>query len=243
MLIMGLQMFCLLYYVPFYLESVKDFSPTITGLALMPCTGALILVSVIVGRLITRFGRYQWAIWLGWAITITGNGLYILLDVDIRVYALELAFVVVGIGHGLILISLTCSVQAMADSRNVAYAVAMFAFVRTFGMCIGVAIGGAIFQNELEKHLVDLHLPAGVSDDAENFVSTRLKALPKDSAEYHAYTMAYADSFKVLFGILTGIAGLTGILSLLIKEYTMDKDLDSEHVLRRAKEESSPEAN
>ena len=227
-------MFCELYYIPFYLESVKDYSPTITGVALMPLTGALLPTSVIVGRLMTRSGRYLWAVWLGWAVTVAGSGLLILLDLDIRVYAWILVFVVVGLGHGLILMSLNFSVQAMADTQNVGYAAAMYTFTRTFGMCIGVAVGGAVFQNEFKKHLGELQLPTQAADDAQGFL-VGLKALPRISPEYQAYILAYAEAFKVVFEVLTAVAGLAALLSLLIKEYTMDKKLDSEHVLHREK--------
>lgn len=227
-------MFCELYYIPFYFETVKDYSPTITGVALMPLTGTVLPTCVLVGRLMTRSGRYRWAVWLGWAVTIAGSGLLILLDVDIRVYAWVLVFVVVGLGHGLILISLNFSAQAMADTQNVGYAAAMYTFTRTFGMCIGVAIGGVVFQNEFKKHLGELQLPTQVADDAQGFMIS-LKALPRNSSEYQAYILAYADAFKVVFEVLTAVAGLGAILSLLIKEYTMDKKLDSEHVLRREK--------
>ncbi|KAL8836760.1 MAG: hypothetical protein Q9170_002789 [Blastenia crenularia] len=237
-----LPMFCELYYIPFYLESVKDFSPTTTGVALMPLTGALLPTSVIVGRLMTKLGRYRWAIWLGWAVSITGTGLLILLDTSIQTYAWILIFVVVGLGHGLILMSYNFSVQAMADSRNVAYAAGMYTFARTLGMCIGVAVGGAVFQNELKEHLRELQLPAVVANDAENFV-VRLHDFPKASVQYQAFILAYANSFKVVFEVLTALAGLAALLSLFIKEYTMDKELDSEHILRQEKQPSSPEAN
>ena len=179
-------MFCELYYLPFYLESVEDYGPTITGVAMMPLTGALLPTSVIVGRLMTRFSRFRWAIWLGWAVTAAGTGLLILINVDIRTYAWVLIFVVVGFGHGLILMSLNFSVQAMADAQNVAYAAAMYTFTRTFGMCLGVAVGGAVFQNELKNFFGDLHLPTGIANDAESFVVS-LKTLPKNSAQYQAY--------------------------------------------------------
>ncbi len=207
---------------------------------MIPVTGAMLPISIIVGRLMTKFGRYRWAIWLGWTITIAGTGLLILLDVDIRVYAWVLIFIVVGLGHGLILMSLNFSVQAMADTRDVAYAAAMYTFTRTFGMCIGVAVGGTVFQNELRKHLGELHLPTKVANDAEGFVAT-LKALPQASVQYQAYILAYADSFKVVFEALTVVAGLAALLSLFIKEHTMDRELDSEHVLRQEKEPSASE--
>ena len=234
-------MFCELYYIPFYLESVKNYSPTITGVALIPITGSLLPTSVVVGRLMTRFGRYRWAIWLGWAMTIASTGLLILLDVDIRVYAWVLVFIALGLGHGLILMSLNFSIQAMADNPNVAYAAAMYTFTRTFGMCIGVAVGGAVFQNELKNQLGKLHLPTEVANDAESFIAN-LRAFPKTSVQYQSYILAYTNAFKLVFEVLTAIAGLAGILGLLIKEYSMDKELDSEHVLRLENEPSKPES-
>ena len=43
--------------------------------------------------------------------------------------------------------SLNFSIQAIA------YAAAMYTFTRTFGICIGVAVGGSVFQNELQNIL------------------------------------------------------------------------------------------
>ncbi|KAL9042005.1 MAG: hypothetical protein Q9180_000901 [Flavoplaca navasiana] len=239
-MLQGLLMFCELYYIPFYFESVKDYSPTITGLALLPLTGAMLPTSVVIGRLMSRFGCYRWAIWLGWVTAITGTGLLILLSVDTRVFTWVVIFLVVGLGHGLILMSLNFSVQAMAHTQNVAYAAAMYTFTRTFGMCIGVAVGGTVFQNELKKQLDDLQLPTAVAKDAEKFVAT-LKALPQASEEYQYYILAYAESFKVVFVVLTALTGLAGLLSLLIKEHTMDRVLDSEHTLRQRQHLDKPE--
>lgn len=232
-------MFCELYYIPFYFESVKSYSPTVTGLALMPLTVALLPTSVVIGRLMTKFGTFRWAIWLGWFLTILGTGLLILLDTNIKTYAWVLIFLIVGVGHGLILTSLNFSIQAMADVRDVAYATAMYAFQRTFGMCIGVAVGGAVFQNQLRAHLAKLQLPTEVANNAEDFVQV-LKTLPRDGSERGAFTLAYAQAFENVFEVLTGIAGLAGLLSLFIREFTMDKGLGSDHVLRNRKERMDP---
>lgn len=227
-------MFCQLYYVPNYFESVKGNNPTITGVSLPPYSITMVPTRVIIGRLMTRFGRFRWAIWFGWLVTLLGTGLLILLDINTRVYAWVLIFVVLGIGNGLILLYLNFGIQAMADTRNVAYAAAMYTFVRTFGMCLGVAVGGAVFQNELEKHLVEYSLPGAkaIANNGEGFVAT-LNALPKDSVQPAAYISAYACTFRKVFEVLTAIAGFAGVLSLLIKEYSMDIELDSEHILRQ----------
>lgn len=211
---------------------------------MMPITGALLPSSVIVGRLMAKFGHFRWAVWSGWAITTTGTGLLILLDADLKAQGWALIFVVVGLGHGFVLMSLNVAIQAMADIRYVADAAAMYTFSRTFGMCIGVAIGGTVFQNRLSEHLSDRQLPTAVAKNAEGF-SERLKELPRSSTEYQEYISAYAEGFRNVFQVLTAVAGLAGLLSLFIKRYSMDKDLGSEHILQRGmkKQEESTEAN
>jgi hypothetical protein len=226
-----LKLFCELYYIPLFLETIKNLSPTLAGVGMMPITCALVPVSVIVGALITRLGRFRWAIWTGWTFTITATGLLILLDQKITTASWVVLFVFVGLGHGLVLMSLNFCIQALADTRDVGYAAAMYTFLRTFGMCIGVAIGGTVFQNRLAAHLAQLKLPTEVAKNAEAFVST-LKSLPLQSSQRMAFTLAYSSSFKNMFEVLVGIASLGGILSLFIGHASMDKPLESEHVFK-----------
>jgi len=37
---------------------------------------------VAVGFLVSITGRFRWALWLGWALTILGKGVLVFLDVD-----------------------------------------------------------------------------------------------------------------------------------------------------------------
>ena len=52
-----------------------------------------------------------------------------------------LVFIVVRFGHRLVLKSLNLAVQAIADTHNIAYAVTIYNFTRTFERWIGVAVG------------------------------------------------------------------------------------------------------
>ena len=146
-------------------------------------------------------------------------------------------FVAVGLGHGIVLMSLNFAVQAMAETKNVAYAAALYTFARTFGMAIGVAIGGAIFQNELGRRLGRAKLPKEVAKNAEGYLAV-LKTMPKQSGQYIAFVTAYAKSIKAVFLVLTALAVLAAGMSLLIKGFTMDRELDSEHVLQRGGEKA-----
>lgn len=80
--------------MPFYLEVVKSYSPVLTGVGLVPITAGIIPTTILIGALVSRMGRYRWAIWSGWAVTIFGTGLLIVLDVDTPTYQWVLCLLV-----------------------------------------------------------------------------------------------------------------------------------------------------
>lgn len=221
----------MLYYLPFYFESVRDFSPILAGTALLGISVGMFICSAIVGVVMTRLGRFRWAIWGGWCVTTLGTGLLILLDSNTKPSTWIPVFIIIGIGHGLLLSGMVIGAQAIAETRNVAYANAMYSCARTFGFCVGVAIGGTVFSNELPKKLAKAGLPSIIATDATSYVVQ----LAGDSLapEFRAnVARAYAQALQTIFKVLTGISVCGGIISLAITSHSMDKPLDSEHVLR-----------
>lgn len=200
------------------------------GIALLPITCGILPVSVLVGILITKFGRFRWSVWAGWIVSILATGLLCLLDVETSTVSYIFIFLTVGVGHGLLLSSLSFTVQAIASSQDVAYAAVLYAFVRGVGFCLGVALGGTVFQNFLARYLDMAGLPKSIASDAEGFVAV-LKDLP-GSQYKNDLLWAYATAFKSLFAILTGLSALGGMASLTISSHAMNKALDSEHMLR-----------
>lgn len=225
----GLLLYAEIYYISFYLQAVKSLSPTRNGVVLLPMSCATIPGSVLTGILMTKFGRFRWAVWTGWAIISLATGLLCLLDTQTKPVAYLWILFVLGIGHGMLLSSLNYTIQAISSSQDVAYAAALYAFVRGVGLCLGVAIGGTVFQNLLARYLSDKGLPKSISNDAEEFVST-LITLP-NSAYRDDLLGSYTKAFQVLFAILTGLSAVAGIVSSTIKTHSIDKVLDSEHVV------------
>lgn len=86
--------------------------------------------------------------------------------------------------------------------------------------------------------LADLRLLPTIATDAEGFVAT-LKSLPKTLPQYQNFILASARSFENVFEVLTALADLAGLLSLFIKKFSMNREINSEHVLRRGKEETA----
>lgn len=126
------------------------------------------------------------------------------------------------------LTSLNFALQALAKERDGAYAAAMYTFMRTFGMCLGVAIGGVVVQNRLLVHLGARGLDEGVAKEAEAFILVMNERL--EGPVLNLYREAYAEAFRNLFEVLLGIAVLAGGTSAFIKHASMDRELDSEHV-------------
>jgi H+/gluconate symporter-like permease len=88
----------------------------------------------------------------------------------------------------------------------------------------------------LASHLesAGVGLSSAIASDATAYVAT-LNTLPP-SPQKDEIIRALAAAFQAVFGFLTGISGLYLVLSLLVKTASMDKDLASEHILRKGEE-------
>jgi MFS family permease len=96
----GMVLWCLLYYQPLYFEGVRGFSPVIAGVALFPATFTVAPMAIIAGALISKLGRYRWAIWGGWATTTLGVAFMCAIDVDSQLVQIIMTDLVAGIGLG-----------------------------------------------------------------------------------------------------------------------------------------------
>lgn len=222
-------MFCKLYVVVLYLQACKGLTPTLSGVGVLGVNFGLIMISVVTGRLITKLGKYKWAIVSGWIIVIGSTAIMIAFDTSTPTYGWILLFIPLGIGHGLVLISLNFSTQALAKERDGAYAAGMYIFTRTLGMCIGVAVGGTVLHNTLLRHLRNAGLPESIAHNAESFIVT-LNDNDQSVLRRNDIRDAYAEAFRNVFEVLTAISVLAAGLSVFIKQVSMDRALESEHV-------------
>lgn len=78
----ALTLFTEVYFLVLYLMTVKMYSPLQSATYLLAFTVCTVPVSGIIGPIITRTGRFRWAIWSGWAITTLALGVLTLLDVN-----------------------------------------------------------------------------------------------------------------------------------------------------------------
>ncbi|KAJ2977771.1 hypothetical protein NUW58_g7706 [Xylaria curta] len=234
-LIAGFELYTHLFYLPFYMIAVKGLSTTLTGVYIMATTLLVVPISIVSGRLMTRFGSFLWAVRLGFACLILSNGVLLLIN-QYRTLVEHLFLILsISVGHGLLVLSLNIATQAIASTRDVAYAVSMFTFVRQFGICLGVAIGGTVFENVL-LHALERHgFPPDVAlDTARNAAafSGPLNSLP-DGPQKTAFLDSFVEGFHGILYLLLALAVVSLFLSLFVKHFDMNKQLESEHQLEQ----------
>ncbi|KAK1658017.1 major facilitator superfamily transporter [Colletotrichum godetiae] len=234
----GFLLFCGLYYVPLYFSSVRFATPVEAGLNLFPVTCFLLPGSMVVSILTSRLGRFRWGIWSGWAITSVGCGLLVLLDENTSTPLWATFFAVFGIGNGMVLTSVNVGIQAISRVEDCGRAACMYAFMRTLGMSVGVAVGGTTFQNVMANRLRDLGLPETVAQNAEAF-ARKLATMASTDPERVGALSAYAKGFQGVFWVMTATATFGFLTSLVIRKHSMNKTLESRFSLDGARKRNS----
>jgi len=225
-LIHGIILWSLLYYLPLYYEGVKGYTPIISGVAILPETSFVAPMSVIVGIICAKTGRYRWAIWTGWVLTTLGSGLLILLGPNTSIAGWVFLNVCVSIGTGMLFPAMALAIQASARPQDAAHSVAFYSFIRVFGQSLGVALGGVIFQNRIKENLLSYPLLAPMagaySQDATALVSiikSTEHGLPRTQL-----IQAYADSLQTVWIVMTALSAAGLVASSFTKGYTLNQE-------------------
>ncbi|KAI7213260.1 putative MFS transporter [Hortaea werneckii] len=229
----GMTLWCLLYYQPLYFEGVRGFSPIISGVALFPATFTVAPMAIISGIVITKFGKYRFAVWGGWAITTLGCAFLCAVDTNTQLVQVLLTDLVAGIGLGGLFPALQFQLQAASDGRHMATGVAMFAFFRGLGQTLGISVGGTIFQNELSSKLSKQPIFADraheLAKDATGLVEW-MKNAP-DGEPLKVMRAAYTDSLRTVYIAIAAVSFVAMVLSIFIKHYDLDRPLETDQYL------------
>ena len=158
-LAIAMCMFGAIFFIPIYAQGVIGVSVTNSGLVLIPLTVSMILVSILVGRLITYTGRYKSFVLAG--ILIMGLGYYMLtrLEYGSTQTELTIAMVVVGLGLGAVLQTYTLIVQNATSRSDLGVATATTQLSRSIGATLGTAIFGTIMTSGMRTE-IPKYLPA-----------------------------------------------------------------------------------
>jgi EmrB/QacA subfamily drug resistance transporter len=213
----GMVLFGTIIFLPLYLQAVKGFSPTESGLALLPAVIGIFSTSITAGQLITRTGRYKIYPVLGGLILIGAMLGLTRLTAGTPYWEVALAVYVWGAGIGLTMQTILTAVQNAVDYRDLGTATGAVTFFRQIGGAIGAAAFGAMLSSRLATHLSDAfggHLPPGAASDANNVQAIRHLTGPIRARVLDAFSSALDDVFLVGVPIVV----LAFLVALTLKE-------------------------
>lgn len=175
--LVGFGMFGAMMTLPLFLQIVLGLDPTQAGLAMVPLVVGLTVAAIVSGQITGRTGRYGVFPVLGTATTATGFLMLTAESPQIPFWYLVTAMLVVGLGLGQLLQTLTLASQNAVSPRDMGVATSTATFFRQLGGTFGVAIMLSVLFGTLPANIV-----GQVSDD-ETLAAALGAALDPDVAE------------------------------------------------------------
>ncbi len=193
----GIVLFGTIVFMPVYLQAVKGYTPTQSGLALLPAVIGIFSTSISAGQLISRTGRYKIYPVLGAVILTVAMFSLSRVSAHTPYWELAAAFYIWGAGLGLTMQTILTAIQNAVDRRDLGTATGAVTFFRQIGGSIGAAAFGAVLASRLHTHLAERfggHVPAA---DTNNVQGIQRLAGPVKDKVLDAFSSAVDDVFFI----------------------------------------------
>ena len=180
--LVGFGMFGAISTVPLYLQLVKGSTPTESGFQLLPMILGLMISSIVSGQLISRTGRYKLFPILGTGFMVVGFLIFTTITADSNYLVLASAMLLVGLGLGQLMQTLTIASQNSVGPRDIGVATSSSTFFRQIGGTLGVAVifsvvfsvvGGNIKSNFSNRGTLRAALDAALNPAVANAPNNR----------------------------------------------------------------------
>ena len=222
----GFAMFGAMIYLPQYLQVVRGKSPTMSGLLTIPLVVAMLTLSVVCGRAITRWGRWKAFPLAGLLLVAIASGLLSTLDADTNLLMVCCYMAIFGAGLGLTMQVLVLAVQNTSERRDLGIATSSSTFFRSMGGAVGVALFGAILTSRLTSAIPELlaergaRMPSGGSLSAHLGTPAEIAALPEPlrSAIREGFTLGLDQIYLLAVPLaLLGFVALLGVKEIPLR--------------------------
>jgi len=139
----GIAMFGASVFLSQYMQLARGATPTEAGVMTIPMIAGLLLSSIGVGALITRFGRWKAFLIVGSVLLIAGSYLLSTIHYDTNFALVSLYMFLLGAGVGMTMQNLVLVVQNTSKPTEIGVASSGVTFFRSLGGTIGVSVMGA----------------------------------------------------------------------------------------------------
>ena len=139
----GIAMFGSSVFLSQYMQLSRGATPTQAGVMTIPMIAGLLLASIGVGGLITKYGKWKPYLIVGAVLLIAGSTMLSTIHYDTNFALVSLYMFLLGAGVGMTMQNLVLVVQNTADPAQIGVSSSGVTFFRSLGGTIGVSVMGA----------------------------------------------------------------------------------------------------
>ncbi|BDZ54195.1 hypothetical protein GCM10025870_12680 [Agromyces marinus] len=148
-------MFATSVFLAQYFQLARGATPTESGLMTIPMIVGQMGASILIGALISRFGRWKGFMVLGALLTLAGTILMTTLTYDTDFALVSVYMFTLGAGLGMVMQNLTLVVQNDTPVSQLGAASSNVNFFRSIAGTIGVTIMGSQLASRVTAHTAD----------------------------------------------------------------------------------------
>ncbi|MGF0313025.1 MFS transporter [Rhodococcoides fascians A25f] len=170
--IAGAAMFGGISLLPQYLQVVKGSSPTLAGYQTLPLVGALMIASIVSGRMISKTGRYKIFPIIGTALMAIAMFTFHYVHADTPLWQTMVVMGVFGLGLGSMMQPLTLAIQNAMPPKDMGVSTSAATFFRQIGATVGVAVFLSMLFTQLTPKTGDALIAASSTPAFQQAVQT-----------------------------------------------------------------------
>lgn len=170
------------FYLSFYLQAVREYSPLKAGLLIVPSAAAIMLSAPRSAALVRRFGA-RIVVATGVFTVACALGFYVFVQNDSPLWMVEIGLVLMGLGMGNVMAPATESIMSAVPRDKAGAGSAVNNTVRQVGGALGVAILGSVMSSSYRGAIgssVDV-LPVRFRDSAGESIGGTMEAVGRTS--------------------------------------------------------------
>ncbi|MET8848436.1 MFS transporter [Amycolatopsis sp. NPDC004625] len=219
--IVGVAMFGAITMIPQFMQVVQGYTPTESGLLMLPLMAGIMLSSIVSGRITGKTGRYKVFPIVGTVMIAGGAFFFAQVKYDSALWHPLVAAAIIGLGLGQCMQTLIIAVQNAGPRSDMGVSTASATFFRQIGGTAGVAIFLTVLFNTLLPNITKAfggQLPAGagagIGSLSEN--TSGIQSLPE--AIRTPVLIGFTESITTVFYIAGAVALLATVVLLFMKE-------------------------
>ncbi|KIF79096.1 transporter [Streptomyces sp. 150FB] len=212
----GFVMFGATLFLPLYQQAVQGASATNSGLLLLPMLLAMMVVSLIAGRVTTSTGKYKIFPIMGGALMVVGLYLMSTMDVSTTRLTSGIYMAVLGAGMGFLMQITMLVAQNSVEMKDMGVASSSTTLFRTLGSSFGVALMGALFNSRVQDEMVSRAGGKASSLASAQLDAKSLAKLPDVMREAYQHAVAAGTHASFTLGAAIGLVAF--VAAWFVKE-------------------------